>query len=307
MASRLYYSLIATAFVALASPTAARTVPALAASHTVAQRHGGWMARDANARHPWLYVSGINNNVVDIYDLAKFAVPQIGEITKGLNHPGGISLDRAGNLYVANQGGGTVTIYAPGQTFPSLTLAQGLTEPVDSAIDANGDVYVSNRATTPSIVVYPQGQTVPSATITSSLIQIPTAVIFDATGNLYFADNNTGVSEMVAGTQQLVSLGLQQDLPASGLALDPLTGDLFVSGPGITQVYAPGKVDPLRHMGFSPDYLAVGVVHGVEYIFGGLTGDDVAIYRHNRNRQYAVFASGAQYVVGSAFKPADVP
>jgi serine/threonine-protein kinase len=190
------------------------------------------MARDAHPRHPWLYVSGINNNVVDIYDLAKFAVPQIGEITKGLNHPGGISLDGAGNLYVANQGGGTVTIYAPGETLPSLTLSQGLTEPVDSAIDANGDVYVSNRATTPSIVVYPQGQTVPSATITSSLIQIPTAVIFDATGNLYFADNNTGVSEMAAGTQQLVSLGLQQDLPASGLALDPLTGDLFVSGPG---------------------------------------------------------------------------
>src|SRR5690348_4131679 len=80
-------------------------------------RHG-WMAPNANPKHAWMYVSGTNSNNVLVYDLAEFGTPQIGVITTGINGPRGLSIDTAGNLYVANQGGGNVAIYPSGATTP---------------------------------------------------------------------------------------------------------------------------------------------------------------------------------------------
>src|ERR1700722_13059127 len=111
----------------------AHPAAAFAAHHSVTQLHGGWMAKDANPKHAWIYVSGTNTNNVLIYDLAKFGTPQIGEITTGINGPRGLFLDPAGTLYVANIGSGTVTIYPAGATTPSLTLSQGLIQPASAA------------------------------------------------------------------------------------------------------------------------------------------------------------------------------
>src|SRR5262249_7043478 len=152
-------------------------------------------------------------------------------------------------LYVANASG-TVTLYPPGATSPSLTLTKGLTNPIGAATDARGNVWVTNRGRVPSILVYPPGQTAPAETITSALIQYPAELAFDSAGNTYFSDNLTGVSEIPLGSLQPVSLGLK-DFPnqVNGLALDPRDGTLFVSFGFLTNqvnVYARGQQNPER-------------------------------------------------------------
>src|SRR5579863_9643595 len=80
----------------------------------------GWMARDANPKHPWLYVAGFSNNVVNIYDQQRYGTPLIGSLTQGMNNPCGLALDPQGTLYVTNDGANTVEIFPAGATAPSL-------------------------------------------------------------------------------------------------------------------------------------------------------------------------------------------
>src|ERR1700733_8222750 len=63
----------------------------------------GWIARDANPRHPWLYVATQNDIVA--FDLKRRV--QVGKITDSINSPGGIALDASGALYVPNETRGT--------------------------------------------------------------------------------------------------------------------------------------------------------------------------------------------------------
>src|ERR1700722_7859247 len=179
-----------------------------------AERHGGWMARDANPSHAWLYVNGEDNNVVYIRELEKFGFPEIGRITAGVSKPFGMAVDAQGTLYLVNQHGagsapGAVTIYPAGSTSPSLTLSDGLVNPQGVAVDASGNVYVTNRGPSPGIAVYAPGQTTLSQYITDPLLSRPIQETFDAAGNLHFSDPDTGVSEILLGSQQPVGVFLQ--------------------------------------------------------------------------------------------------
>ena len=253
-------------------------VTALTISGFSAKPHG-WMARDANPNHAWLYVSDGAGNTVDIFDLQKFGIPQIGQIAQGLNTPAGATVDSSGTFYVANQNGlnpgGNVMIFPPGATSPSLTLTQGLSIPVDVAVASTGNVYVSNRGSVTQHRGVPSRPELPSQTIKSSLIQVPTELVFDANRNLYDVDYNTGVLEIPYGSQQPVALGLQQMHNPSAIAIDPLNGDLIVGGnqggSDPIRVYRPGSTQPLRTLNGDAArhacYIAIGDVKGAEYIF----------------------------------------
>jgi len=39
--------------------------------HLLAHQQHGWMSPDANIRHIWMYVVGVQTNAVSIYDLQK--------------------------------------------------------------------------------------------------------------------------------------------------------------------------------------------------------------------------------------------
>jgi len=54
----------------------------------------------------------------------------ISGINTGLNSPAGIALDSAGNLYVTNNSGNSITVFAPGATgnvAPARTISGGST------------------------------------------------------------------------------------------------------------------------------------------------------------------------------------
>src|SRR6202042_887953 len=140
----------------------------------------------------------------------------------GLSGPCGMSLDSAGALYVANTGGGNVNIYPARTSSPSLTL-RALNIPTRAEVDSTGNVWGSNRsASHAGILVYKPGNVVPSQVIQSSLITNIVAEAFDAGGDLYFGDFNTGVSEIPVGTTQPVSLGLKGPVHTDGLTVDPI-------------------------------------------------------------------------------------
>jgi hypothetical protein len=262
-------------------PTAIVAGAAIAAGHATpprpgetAPRTGGWMSAKANPKHPWLYVASLNQNVVAIYDLAAFGVPQIGQISQGLEAPFGVVVDPRGTVYVANsytgqKTPGNVTIYPAGTTSPSSTLSEGLQSPVGLALDTNGDLYVGNQGSAPSIEVFAAGQMTPYRTITSSLLVHPGPMVFDRNRNLFVVDNRTGVAELAYGAAQLVSLGLVGLTYPSAIAVAPKSGDIYVSDLNLhgTLVFAPGKTKAMRRMSLDPDFFTIGAVHGTPFLF----------------------------------------
>jgi sugar lactone lactonase YvrE len=285
------------------APTGA-TIGAASASRAVLR---------ASTKDPWLYVSGNENNTVAIYDLAKSGFPEVGTLTNGVSGPEGIDVDKQGQVYVANWTG-TVTIYPPGESSPSLTLSDELSEPDSVTVDKNENVWVCNRGSSPSIVVFPPGQPTPSAVITNSLIQSPTQIQFDADGDLYYTDSSTGVSEIPNGSQNMTSLGLDGLQRTDGIAIDS-TGNLFVGTFGSeldgVRVYVPDYQKPIRTLkdAKGSDYYASGVVRKTEYAFIPDSYDDTvkAFTSRGREPDFVINAGAAQYAVGVAVKAAGVP
>src|SRR5262249_12533967 len=114
----------------------------------------------------------------------------------GLNGPSALAVDAAGNLYVANFNGGTVSVFAPGSTAPTATLT-GLRNPQALAVDARGNLFVANGfngfgGSRTEVSVFARDGT-PFAI--SSGLNDPTALAFDAHGNLYVAN---GVANTVS-------------------------------------------------------------------------------------------------------------
>jgi NHL repeat-containing protein len=275
------------------------------------------------ASHAWLWAGGQLDNAVNAYDLDQPGYPQVATITQGVNAPGGIKVDSQGTLYVANwanaSGNGNVTIYPFGQTFPSATLT-GLSVPADVAVDTNGDVYVSDRGTTPpSIVKYLAGQTTPSKYIASNLIQFPTQMAFDSARTLYLCDDKAGVSIMKHGTFTLTSLRLKHlGVEPGGLVLDPSNGHLLEgdarapdSLPHL-KIYASGERRPeyaIPSTTYPIHFMAIGTVGSHLDLFVPNYGTQTPIYilHHDARQPFALISNNLHGINGVALKPANVP
>jgi sugar lactone lactonase YvrE len=274
-----------------------------------------WMSAKVNYRHPWLYVADTTKSNIYIYDLDHGA-SQIGEISAGLGGPFGMTIDGSGNLYVANQNiPGNVAIYPPGKTKPTLTLSEDLYVPQGVAVDSGGNVWITNReydGGQSGIAVFPPGETTPSAYITSNLIQKPIEDFFDQEGNLYFSDQDTGVSEIARGSQQVASLELQDLAHADGVVLGA-SGNLYVNDyPSYaTHVYALGGKEPSYNLqGHAASYyMADGTIGFRNYIFlADWYSGRVFMYRDDASKKpYATIDTPSENTGGVAFKPAGVP
>jgi CSLREA domain-containing protein len=161
----------------------------------------------------------------------------------GLSFPQALAFDAQGNLFVANSGNGTVSVFAPGGTTPTRTLT-GLNLPQALAFDARGNLFVTN-AGSGTVSVFAPGGTTPFATLTG--LNIPEALALDARGDLFVANQGDGTVSVFesGGTTPFATLtGL--NIPEA-LALDA-QGNLFVanSGNDTVSVFAPGGTTPTR-------------------------------------------------------------
>ncbi len=203
VSSTRYLAAGATAIVLLTSCAGGSSTPPLKSTATAP------FAAPAGNRHR-LYVAipyspTYTQGAIGVFGLTRFGdvapVQEIGGAATGLNTPSDVALDASRNMFVANFGNNTVTVYAAGATgnvAPTATIAgsnTGLASPFGIAIDrATQDIYVSNKfggsGGGGSITIYSHGangNVTPTATIAGSNTQLnePLSLALDASGNIY--------------------------------------------------------------------------------------------------------------------------
>jgi large repetitive protein len=151
-------------------------------------------------------------------------------VGSGLSYPWGLGVDRAGNVYVANSGNGTIT-EIPADGGPQTQVGNG-GNPIGLAVDAAGDVFFADPSSN-QVVEIPAGG---GAQITlGSGLNFPLGVAVDTAGNVFVADtNNQRVVEIPAGggAQTTVASGLSSP---QDVAVDR-SGNVFIADPGANRV-----------------------------------------------------------------------
>ncbi len=99
-----------------------------------------------------------------------------------LNSPQGLAFDAAGNLYIAELGGGRVRKVDAGGTVS--TVISGLDRPDNVAVDPAGNLYIAEF--TQIRKLSPAGES------TINYTKLKPFVAADGRGNVYLSDNNTG-------------------------------------------------------------------------------------------------------------------
>lgn len=229
---------------------AAAQLPAGTAS-LLAARHG-WISPQAK-HEKLLYVSDLTSSIVLIYKQGATSQGPIGEIVTGIDEPEGIAVDKAGTLYVADNGNNTVTEYAAGSQSPKVTLSTDISNPLDVSVDSNGILYIT-EGSRDAILEFKPGSTSPDATVTISKPSDATNVKND---DLYVTYNESSLGR-VGVCQPLASsctdLGIAGVEFAQGIAVDEhgnlLVGDVYQQ---VIDIYKPGQTEPYRTISISEE------------------------------------------------------
>ncbi len=166
------------------------------------------------------------------------------DTTAMFNNPAAVAVDAGGNVYVADRGNNVIRkILTTGRV---VTIAGAhvkgyidatdesafFNQPSGVAVDANGNVYVSDqgnsaiRKITPSNVV----TTIAGGTTQPSLLNYPSAITIDSQGNLYIVDESGRVFEYTTGN---VLYNLAGSANVSGFTNGTGTAALFSNPQGI--------------------------------------------------------------------------
>ncbi len=158
---------------------------------------------------PAVYVANGANDSVTSYPLSSGNLApstRLAGLGQGLNAPGGLVLNAAGRLFVADSGADAITEYdrgTTGSTPPTATIAGPATRlagPAGLTLDASGRLYVANRTSNSITVFAPDvsGNTGPLFTISGpdTALSSPAAVAVDAMGRLWVA--NAGTNSLTA-------------------------------------------------------------------------------------------------------------
>jgi gliding motility-associated-like protein len=183
-------------------------------------------------------------------------------IGTGFNQPGGVAVDAAGNVYVAEYGSNAVKKIPAGGGSP-VAIGSGFNQPTDVAVDALGNVYVADQGNN-AVKKIPVGGGAP--VILQAGVSHPDGVAVDAAGNVYVVYENTGaVTEIPANGSANVSIGSGLRNPF-GVAVDA-SGNIYVGDNGtnlVTKIVIVGGAQVAIGSGFNnPDDLAVDAAGNV--------------------------------------------
>ncbi len=161
---------------------------------------------------------------------SKQATGQIVLPFDGLNFrlsPGGVAVDKAGTVYVTNQGiFGRVAALAHGSKTPTVQPFTGLYEPQGIAVDNNGTMYVSdfnNR-----VVALAAGSN-SQVVLPFTGLSYPEGVAVDAQGAVYVADRgNNRVVKLAPGSNNQTVLPFNGLKNPDGVAVDS-AGNVYVT------------------------------------------------------------------------------
>jgi sugar lactone lactonase YvrE len=222
-------------------------------------------------------------------------------LASGLNNPGGVAIDGAGDVFIANgaaviklsAGGGAptavvgglanakgVAVDGAGDLFAGdyghnrvlevpagggaqVTVGSGLSGPRGVTVDGAGDVFIADSGNN-RVVEVPAGGGA-QVTVGSGLSN-PTGVAVDAAGDVFIADtNNNRVVEVLAGGGGQITVGSGLNGPW-GVTVDA-AGNVFIADTNnsrVVEVPADGSAQTTVGTGLvSPELLAVDAVGDV--------------------------------------------
>ncbi len=212
----------------------------------------------------YVSTSTTSAGAVDVYSSEGQGQAPIETITDGISVPQGLAVDSNDNLYVANSGNNTVTVYPPDTTTPTVTYSTGVSVPYGVAVGSDGTVYIANEtgsaSGTGSVTEYPSGSMTPNLTI-SLPYKYAFNVALDSSNHLYvswfsLSSYSAEIYEYPtegSSSGQNLNLALPTYIfPAYAIAFDP-SGNLIVpvenlghTSPKYLAVFAPGATKPKR-------------------------------------------------------------
>jgi hypothetical protein len=199
-----------------------------------------------------LYVSDPLDEQVLVYQLGGISpLSPIATITTGIDKPGALTTDAAGDLFVANAGNNTVEEYLHGQTTPKLAVGHAL-DPLGLAIDAQGNLWVSQLARADAYFgqveeyaynattqTFSQSPSVRIAGTGSGELLSPHGLAFDSGGTLFIADPSRHgyIFKVARGAKTTQAILLPEAPPLATGAPATIEGplDVKVSGSGASE------------------------------------------------------------------------
>jgi uncharacterized protein (TIGR03437 family) len=156
-----------------------------------------------------------------------------------LNSPSAVSLDTAGNLYIADTGNHRVREVTPwGQIVP--VVSTGLDSPVSVIADSNGYVYLADASSGKILRVAATGV---MTTVLAGL-QSPQGVALDGKGNLYFTEAGGKHVRRMGPGGEVTSFGEGIWSVPRGIAANN-AGDVWVADSGLQQIL---HIDSVGHV-----------------------------------------------------------
>lgn len=230
-------------------------------SHRLAPRGYGKVPKGSAL----LYVSDSPASAIDIFNQNGANQSPIGSITSGLNRPAGMTVDKNGNLYVANESqiGSkyTVDVFAPGATSPTNVYDTDLSSPTDVAVARDGTVYVSNfnELSNGWVAVYPKGDATKEYRLSDFGGGAPLTLTLDKKNNLYVMyDLNDSGSSAVNEYQPGAKTGTNLNLTfrwGGGIQVDS-KGNIVLAQqlqPPVIYVFPPGATNPAKSIDLPND------------------------------------------------------
>ena len=151
-----------------------------------------------------------------------------------LNGPSSVTVDGAGNLYIADTGNQRIRKVTPDGKI-SAAASSGMVMPVYAIPDVSGNLYIADAGTGKILTVGSSGAVV---TLLSGLAS-PRGLALDSLGNLYYTEGGAARVSRRSTTGGITSVGSGWGIPRA-VAIDA-SGIVYVADPGLQQVIAVGS------------------------------------------------------------------
>ena len=136
----------------------------------------------------------------------------------GLVGPGGVAVDSAGNVYIADTYANALKVWSPTNNQVSVLVTNGLNYPFGLAVDASNNVYIADTYNDAVKEWSPATGTI--TTLVTNLHR-PYGVALDSSANVYISDTyNNAVREWLPGQRILTTVYSNPHVRPVGLAVD---------------------------------------------------------------------------------------